>query len=95
MLLDMKSSAREERKEKRENKEKLKSSMTANFKHFRLFKFCKLKAEFYSDGIHKIKEVWGIENGISHQLISSYKFYLLILHNIEAVYFDMRFENYT
>ena len=76
----------------RENKEKLKSSMTANFKHFRLFKFCKLKAEFYSDGIHKIKEVWGIEKGISHQLISSYIFYLFTLYNIENV---LRFENYT
>jgi len=69
----------------RENKEKLKSSMTANFKHFRLFKFCKLKAEFYSDGIHKIKEMWGIEKGISHQLISRYKFYHSILYNFEAV----------
>ena len=47
----MKSSTKREReREKYEYKEKLKSFMTANFKHFRLFKICKLKEESMCQG---------------------------------------------
>ena len=47
----MKSSTKREReREKCEYKEKLKSFMTANFKHFRLFKICKLKEDSMCQG---------------------------------------------
>ena len=51
--------AEREREREREwawgNKEKLKSSMTANSKHFRLFKFCKSKAEYICQGLDAVQ----------------------------------------